>query len=146
MGLITLPKNMHSACPAMNLLHRPRPTRQHIRLRNLLLPQLLGRPGLLPLPNPPRAGRKIRAIQIRQILARRGVPILALPRRHTEDIHSINLLQRSSMTLANEEIHNHRARETTSREDVSVAVINCRRNVRREEGYQEVEDPVRCSG
>ena len=82
-------------------------------------------------------------INERLLTRTRRNPLAALPRLHFANIHGINLLQSPPLRLAHKEIHDQDSCEIAGRENVSVFESNITDNEGREEGDEEVPDPVR---
>jgi hypothetical protein len=61
-----------------------------------------------------------------------------------QDIHSINLLKRSVLSLNYKEVHDEEQSETASREDKTVEIVNVVSDKGGEERDKEVKEPVGC--
>lgn len=82
------------------------------------------------------------------ILQRCGIEFGARDGVNVHEIHLINLLERPVLGLNHEEVNDKEQRKATSAEDEAVEVVNLVRDHGREEGNQEVEEPVAgcCKG
>lgn len=69
-------------------------------------------------------------------------PITTLPRNDALKVHRVQLLERTALALHDEEVDNQSAKEIASRKHVAVAEVDGRRDEGREEGKQEVPQPV----
>lgn len=74
-------------------------------------------------------------------LVERG-PRLGLPGDDAKDVHGVHLLERALLGLDNEEEGDQHAEETAAGKDVAVAVVDGAGDPGREEGDEEVPQPV----
>ena len=77
------------------------------------------------------------------LTATRRHPLARLPRLHLANIHRVNLLQRPSLRLAHEEIHNQDSREIAPRKHISVLEPDIANDEIREERNQKIPRPIR---
>lgn len=62
------------------------------------------------------------------------------------DVHAVDLFQRASLRLANEEEDHEDGEQISCCKDISISVVDGTSDVWREEGDQKVEGPVASSG
>lgn len=90
----------------------------------------------------PGTRREVGIIQSGQVLALRWLPLCAVPWLDSVNVHGIDLLEASSLTLTDEKVYNNKGRETAGSKDIAIAVVNCAGDVRRKERDAKVPNPV----
>jgi hypothetical protein len=108
----------------VDLFDRARGLHIGLRRRHLFPHHLLRCSRLSLLVNAPGSWCEICAVQIGQILARCWVPVLGLPGCDADNLHGVNLLKRTAVGFADEEVNDSCAGETASGKDVAVTVVD----------------------
>ena len=116
------------------------------RWRHILHSVLALHASRIRLPDIPGTWRQVESIGSDKLVSLWRLPLGRLARIDVQNVHRVDLLKRSTLRLAEEEVDHDCAEEVAGGEDVTVAVVNSAGDEGREEGDKEVPDPVRCGG
>lgn len=125
------PLNFHYSHLGVEHLHRRARASSIIRMRSLRHTTLC---------KAATTGRKVHVVRVDGLVER--LPLLGLPGNNAQNVHGVDLLERALLRLVDEEEGEHHAEEAAAGEDVAVLVADGAGDPGREEGDEEVPQPV----